>query len=108
MSKAESSLRSEYFERTPVSRGYHEQLSQYLPGGDTRSVAHYDPYPVVLVEGHGAVVRDVDGNEYLDVLNNYTSLVHGHGFPAILDAVRRALPGGTVFPAPHVTQLELA
>ena len=68
-----------YKAKTPVSRGYLEQFCRHLPGGETRSVTHYDPYPVVLAEGHGAFFCDVDGNEYIDVLNNYTSLVHGHG-----------------------------
>jgi glutamate-1-semialdehyde 2,1-aminomutase len=78
------------------------------PGGETRSVSHYDSYPVVLAEGHGALVRDVDGNEYIDVLNNCTSLVHGHGFGPITEAVQAVLPKGTVFPAPTDAQLELA
>jgi glutamate-1-semialdehyde 2,1-aminomutase len=71
-------------------------------------VTHYDPYPVVLAEGHGALVCDVDGNEYIDVLNNYTSLVHGHGFGPITEAVQAVLTGGTVFPAPHLGLLDLA
>jgi len=35
----------------------------FLPpstGGETRSVSHYEPYPVMLAEGHGALVRDMD------------------------------------------------
>ena len=68
----------------------------------------YDPYPVALMAGAGSRVRDLDGNEYLDLLNNYTSLVHGHSHPQITAAVREALPGGTVFPAPHPAQGHLA
>jgi len=62
----------------------------------------------MLAEGHGALVRDMDGNEYIDVLNNYTSLVHGHGFEPITEAVKAVLPTGTVFPAPTEALLELA
>lgn len=99
---------SEYVARTAGSRDYHQQARHYLPGGETRSITHYEPYPVVLAEGHGALLRDVDGNEYVDVLNNYTALVHGHAFPPVVQAVQDALPSGTVFPAPHLPQLRLA
>ncbi|MGA2528428.1 MAG: aminotransferase class III-fold pyridoxal phosphate-dependent enzyme [Acidimicrobiales bacterium] len=98
----------EYEAKTPASRAYFEKFCRHLPGGETRSVTHYDPYPVVLADGHGALVRDVDGNEYIDVLNNYTSLVHGHGFGPITEAVRAMLPTGTVFPAPTTALLDLA
>jgi glutamate-1-semialdehyde 2,1-aminomutase len=98
----------EYEARTPLSRTYYEQFCRHLPGGETRSVTQYDPYPVVLTEGHGAVVRDVDGNEYIDVLNNYTVLVHGHGFRPIVEAVQAVLATGVVFPAPHLRLLEMA
>ena len=98
----------EYEARTPVSRGYFERFCRHLPGGETRSVTHFDPYPVVVAEGHGPLVLDVDGNEYIDVLNNYTSLVHGHGFGPITEAVQAAMSAGTVFPAPHGALLELA
>jgi glutamate-1-semialdehyde 2,1-aminomutase len=104
----EATTIEEYKARTPASRTYFDQFCRHLPGGETRSVTHYDPYPVVLVEGHGALVRDVDGNEYIDVLNNYTSLVHGHGFGPITEAVQAVLPKGTVFPAPTDALLELA
>lgn len=97
-----------YKEKTPLSRGCFEQFCHHLPGGETRSVTHYDPYPLVLAEGHGAFVLDVDGNEYIDVLNNYTSLVHGHGFGPITEAAQDAMRTGAVFPAPHGALLDLA
>jgi glutamate-1-semialdehyde 2,1-aminomutase len=101
-------LAGEYAARTPRSADHYRQACRYLPGGETRSVTLYQPYPLVLAEGHGALVRDVDGNEYVDVLNNYTSLVHGHGFAPVIEAAAAALPTGTVFPAPHPAQLRLA
>ncbi len=101
-------LTGEYAARTPRAGDHYRQACRYLPGGETRSVTLYQPHPVVLAGGHGALVRDIDGNEYVDVLNNYTSLVHGHGFGPVIEAVAAALPAGTVFPAPHPAQLRLA
>jgi glutamate-1-semialdehyde 2,1-aminomutase len=98
----------EYLAQTPRSRSMHEQLSRVLPGGETRHVTHYLPYPVAVGTGSGGRVVDVDGNEYLDVLNNYTSLVHGHSFGPVTEAIAGQAACGTVFPAPHRAQLELA
>lgn len=98
----------EFVRRTPTSQAQHERLCRSLPGGETRSITYYAPYPVTIARGEGPVLVDVDGNRYLDVLNNYTSLVHGHAFPPIVEAVRAAALEGTAFPAPHRRQLELA
>lgn len=94
--------------RTPKSAGLVERLRRVMPGGETRSATYYPPYPVVIDHGEGAEVVDVDGNRYIDVLNNYTSLVHGHAFGPIVDAAKAAISHGTAFPAPSHAQLELA
>jgi glutamate-1-semialdehyde 2,1-aminomutase len=60
------------------------------------------------VRGEGCHVWDVDGNRFIDLLNNYTSLVHGHAHPRIVAAVTEHAPLGTAFPAPRVLQAELA
>jgi glutamate-1-semialdehyde 2,1-aminomutase len=97
-----------YQAATPRSGELHQEFRRVLPAGVTRSVAHFDPYPAVLVDGRGCLVHDIDGNEYIDVLNNYTSLVHGHAFAPVTERVRAAMESGVVFPAPHPAQLELA
>jgi glutamate-1-semialdehyde 2,1-aminomutase len=79
-----------------------------MPGGSTRTSTWFAPYPVWIREGRGARLTDVDGNDYLDVLNNYTSLIHGHAHPAIVRAIRRQAGRGTAFGAPDRTQVELA
>jgi glutamate-1-semialdehyde 2,1-aminomutase len=104
----ENEIVRRYLERTGKSRALHERFCRVMPAGQTRTITHFDPYPVVVAEGEGPELRDVDGNEYVDVLNNYTSLVHGHRHPEIMRAVRGALGSGTAFPAPHLGQLELA
>ena len=44
---------------------------------------------VELVSGHGAVVVDADGNEYLDLLGGIAVNALGHAHPAIVQAVSR-------------------
>src|SRR6201990_3769490 len=47
--------------------------------------------PVALSSGHGAVVTDVDGKSYLDLLGGLAVTVLGQGHPAVLDAVTRQM-----------------
>ncbi|MCL6549843.1 MAG: ornithine--oxo-acid transaminase [Acidothermus cellulolyticus] len=55
-------------------------------------VAHtYHPLPVVLCEGRGAWVRDIEGREYLDCLAAYSALNFGHGHPALIAAAKEQL-----------------
>ena len=45
---------------------------------------NYHPLRVVLTEGHGAWVTDVEGRRYLDCLAGYSALNFGHGHPQLL------------------------
>jgi glutamate-1-semialdehyde 2,1-aminomutase len=79
-----------------------------MPGGDTRSVVYHLPYPLTIARGEGPVIWDIDGNRYLDLLGNYTSLVHGHAYPPIVEAIVRAGNSGTAWAARSEAQIELA
>jgi ornithine--oxo-acid transaminase len=48
---------------------------------------NYHPLDVVLSEGHGVWVYDVDGNKYLDCLSAYSALNQGHNHPKIKQAM---------------------
>ena len=79
-----------------------------LPGGETRAVTSYPPYPVIVTEGHGARLTDVDGHSHLDLVNNYTAMVHGSAFAPVTEAVAELLPQGFAFASPHPYQVALA
>ena len=79
-----------------------------MPGGDTRTIAFHAPYPLTIADGAGPRIWDADGNDYIDLLNNYTALIHGHAHPAIVEAVSSQLPRGSAFPAPNEHQTRLA
>ncbi|CAN5730727.1 aspartate aminotransferase family protein [soil metagenome] len=79
-----------------------------LPGGNTRTTVHLDPYPPYALSGRGAVVVDAEGEERLDFLNNYTSLLHGHADPDIIAAVTAQLENGTAFSMPTESEIRLA
>jgi glutamate-1-semialdehyde 2,1-aminomutase len=51
---------------------------------------------------------DINGNRYIDLLGNYTSLVHGNAYPPMVEAIARASAQGTAWPARNQAQIELA
>ena len=84
------------------------RLRRSLPGGDTRTGTFYRPYPVAIERGDGYRIWDVDGNEYIDCLGNFTSLVHGYNAPEIVQAIERQIRSGTAFASPHSLQADVA
>jgi len=57
-----------------------------------RHTAHnYHPLPVVIAEGEGAWVTDVDGRRYLDFLAGYSALNFGHRHPRLIAAAHAQL-----------------
>src|SRR6266536_496601 len=50
-----------------------------------------DHEPLVLVEGHGALLRDSRGREYIDGNSSIWTNIHGHNHPHINAAIRRQL-----------------
>ncbi len=85
-----------------------DEARQYLAGGNSRLTVYYKPHPVYVERGEGAFLFDVDGNRYLDVINNYTSLIHGHAHPEVEAAAIVAMRGGTAFAAPTPHEIKLA
>lgn len=65
------------------------QLStrDYITLGDRHNAHNYAPLDVVLVEGEGAWVWDVEGKKYLDCLSAYSAVNQGHGHPRIVQAM---------------------
>ena len=92
----------------PNSKARFEAAQRTMPGGNTRTVLHYDPYPVTIVKGEGARLSDLDGHTYVDFLSEFTAGLYGHSEPAILDAIRDALGGGIVLGGPNRYEARLA
>jgi glutamate-1-semialdehyde 2,1-aminomutase len=58
-----------------------------MPGGNSRTTVYFPPYPIYAARALGSRVWDVDGVERLDFINNYSSLIHGHNHPKIVEAI---------------------
>ncbi len=97
-----------YVKRTLASQQKYEKAAQYMTGGETRTVVFFQPYPLTIEKGSGAYLYDLDANRYVDFLNNYTSMIHGHAHPRLLKAAHEAMDQGTCYGAAIPEQIELA
>src|ERR1700730_4896508 len=88
-----------YRARNPRSLAQHRQACIAMPGGNTRSAIHVDPFPLTMVRGEGARLWDMDGHEYTDRLSEFTAGIYGHSHPAIRRAIEAALEEGLNFGA---------
>ena len=63
--------------------GVSAQTSAAIDLVEAHSARNYAPLPVVIAEGDGAWVYDVDGRRYLDMLAAYGALNFGHRHPQL-------------------------
>lgn len=88
-----------YRASNPKSLARHLDACAVMPGGNTRSAIHVDPFPLTIVRGEGARLWDLDGHEYVDFLSEFTAGIYGHSHPVIRGAIEAALDGGLNFGA---------
>ena len=65
--------------------------ADHIALAEKRSAHNYSPLPVVIAEGRGAWVTDVEGTKYLDCLAGYSAMNFGHHNPELLAAAHRQL-----------------
>lgn len=79
-----SDAETRYIGRNPASKAQHEIAVNSLPGGNTRTLLHTNPFPLVVKKGEGTVVWDVDGHRYTDFVGELTAGIYGHSHPGRL------------------------
>ncbi len=92
---ARSRLEAAYERRTPHSAAAMAEARHYMVRGITRGWGYHRPYPLVAARGEGPFLIDLDGNRYVDLVNNGLSLIHGHAFPPVVGALKRAADRGS-------------
>src|SRR3954463_13199889 len=90
------------------SHHLHTRALSSLPGGNTRTTVYMKPFPIYAVRGEGCRVFDADGNAYIDCINNFTSLIHGHAHPVLVAAATKQLTLGSAFGLPTESEIDLA
>lgn len=85
----------------PKSAARHRAAADALPGGNTRAVMFYRPFPLTVVKGEGCFVEDLDGHRYVDLISEYTAGLYGHSDPVIAAALAEAVQGGVLLGSPN-------
>jgi glutamate-1-semialdehyde 2,1-aminomutase len=98
----------QYRARNPKSFARHREACAVMPGGNTRSAIHVDPFPLTITRGEGARLWDLDGHEYADFLSEFTAGIYGHSHPAIRHAIEAALDDGLNFGAHNAIEAQFA
>jgi len=105
---ARARLEEIYRSRTPRSEEAMARARRYMVRGLTRGWGYHRPYPLVAQRGEGPRLIDLDNNHYIDLANNGLSLIHGHAFPPVVEALRTAAGRGSGFLVPAEEQIEFA
>lgn len=99
---------ADFAQRNPASHAQHERALQVMPGGNTRSVLFYDPFPLAMRKGEDCRLWDADGHEYTDFLAEFTAGLYGHSHPVIRAAVQAALDNGINLTGHNLLESQLA
>ena len=94
----------------PQSRSakLYERALKIMPGGCSRNTVLRKPHPPYVESGAGSYVTDVEGVTRIDFANNVASLIHGHAYPAVVEAVSAQLQKGTAFTLATEVEVEFA
>lgn len=106
--KAVAAAAANYAERNPNSQAQYVQATEVMPGGNTRSVLFYTPFPLAIVRGEGCRLWDADGHEYLDFIAEFTAGIYGHSNPVIRAAIDGALDKGINLSGHNLLESRLA
>jgi len=102
------SISEQYIRRTGNSKKLFDKASIVFPGGFTRTPFVHSPYPTFFVRAEGCRIWDIDGNEYIDYLNNLGPLLLGHNHPRVMAKVRECMDKGLTMGTMSSWELELA
>lgn len=93
------------------SLAHFQRAQKSIPGGVNSPVRAFKSVggsPVFFSSAHGALLRDPDGNEYIDYISSWGPMILGHAHPAVVEAIKKAVEKSTSFGTPNFTEIELA
>ena len=96
---------------TALSRKLFDAAREVIPGGVNSPVRAFTAVggdPLFFNRGRGALMYDVDGNEYIDYVSSWGPLILGHAHESIVRGIQETLRDGTSFGAPNPHEVDLA
>jgi glutamate-1-semialdehyde 2,1-aminomutase len=94
LEEAVRAARASFTARNPQSAAQHAQATEVMPGGNTRTVLFYEPFPLTILRGADCRVFDADGHAYFDFMGEYTAGLAGHSNAVIAAAIKEAVENG--------------
>jgi glutamate-1-semialdehyde 2,1-aminomutase len=82
-----------------------------IPGGVNSPVRAFRAVggtPRFIARAEGPYIWDANGARYIDYIGSWGPMILGHGHPAVLEAVEKAVREGFSFGAPTEREIELA
>ena len=93
------------------SRAFMERAQHVIPGGvnsPVRAFGSVGGQARFIAKAHGSKLYDVDGNQYVDLVNSWGPMLLGNAHPEILAAVAETMADGLSFGAPTEAEIDLA
>jgi glutamate-1-semialdehyde 2,1-aminomutase len=97
--------------RGEASAHLYDQARVLIPGGvnsPVRAFGRVGGEPFFVDRADGALLYDVDGREYIDLVMSWGALMLGHAHPSVTRALTEAVGRGTSYGAPAGGEVELA
>lgn len=93
------------------SKQAYAEAVQLMPGGVSSPVRAFKSVnmdPIFMESGQGAIIKDIDGNDYIDYVLSWGPLILGHSHPEVVQAIAETAAKGSSFGAPSYTENRLA
>ena len=88
-----------------------EESKKYMPGGvnsPVRSFGSVGINPPVIKSGKGAMIKDENGNEYIDFVLAWVPMILGHCDEDVVEAIKKTSEESIAFGASTKLELDLA
>jgi glutamate-1-semialdehyde 2,1-aminomutase len=96
-----NTYRHEIGTKSPKSYSIWQENHTVMPAGVGSLFRLADPFPLVVKRARGARIWDADGNEYLDHMLSFGTMILGNAPDEVEAAIREALPRGTSYGQCH-------
>lgn len=96
---------------TTKSQQLFTEAKLHIPGGvnsPVRSFYAVGGTPLFIESAKGAIIKDADGNKYIDYVGSWGPMILGHANPKVVKALNKAAKKSTSFGAPTEMEVKVA
>ncbi len=96
---------------TDLNQVLFDRAAKVIPGGVNSPVRAFRAVggtPRFITRAQGAYIWDANGQRYTDYIGSWGPMILGHGHPAVVEAVQKAVLEGFSYGAPTEREVELA